>query len=37
MIKPQAIDPCDICTYLLFRAPFESDLLLLQAIQNVLF
>lgn len=37
MIKPQAIDPCDICTYLLFRAPFESDLLLLRANQNVLF
>lgn len=32
MIKPQAIDPGDICTYLLFRVLFESDLLLLQAI-----
>lgn len=32
MIKPQAIDPGDICTYLLFRVLFENDLLLLQAI-----
>ena len=32
MIKPQAIDPGDICTYLLFSAPFENDLLLLQVI-----
>lgn len=32
MIKPQAIDPGDICTYLLFSALFENDLLLLQAI-----
>lgn len=32
MIKPQAIDPGDICTYLLFRALFENDLLLPWAI-----
>lgn len=32
MIKPQAVDPGDICTYLLFSALFENDLLLLQAI-----
>lgn len=32
MIKPQAIDPGDICTYLLFSALFENDVLLLQAI-----
>lgn len=31
MIKPQAVDPGDVCTYLLFRALFENDLLLLQA------
>lgn len=32
MIKPQAIDPSDICTYLLFSTLFENDLLLPQAI-----
>lgn len=32
MIEPQAIDSGDICTYLLFTALFENDLLLPQAI-----
>lgn len=32
MIKPQAIDPGDICTYLLFSTLLENDVLLLQAI-----